>query len=1131
MNDVAVLCRLIAPLERVEPLAGAFAARALVAAGETAAASALLRALLAEATDERQRPDWQLAAVLWALGEDFEALDPGAREAGLAAARRLLPDLLAHRWDETAAYGALYGALRALASHSPVLEPARRLKDLSESILRQATFGGRLAARLHGDTVDPCLLLLVPFGLFGPEDLQMVATVQAIEAEGVVGDAAAAWLAWYYRVKGTHPRRLAELRAVLTGDSLWAVTGRLLLTGADGAGIVVHHVPTGHDHPYHHYTPERIPRDPVAGRPVELRATVTGDVTALRLEWQHNAALAATYSPPHWQEEGYWSARLGPFEPRARIRYRWVAVAARGGASEGEPSPDTESEHPGEWHEFGVLTENGIRRAVGLSQQPDGTLTVTCLSRLGTRTPRLTIGPAEAGTLRVKLDFADATPTGGIASGEGPTGEYRVGDYRVVLESDPFHLTVLDSGGRLLMEDYPAGAWTWWEDPSGQVQAVERCTTLEQGERLYGTGERFDRLERRGTTVVNTVYNQYKDQGDRTYMPVPLLLSSRGYGLWVDTDRVGALDLGQGRSDRLRLTFRAGSLETRLIPGPSLPEVLDRFTSLTGRPVLPPRWAFGPWMSSHNWGSQAEVERQVQLTEKHDIPASVLVIEQWSDEATFCLFNDAQYTPKPAGEAFSYGDFTFPAWGRWTDPRRMVDELHRQGIRVLLWQIPVWKHLGGVRHQQHDLVESYLTEQGYVVKMADGSPYRIPDGWFVGSLLIDFTNPAAAQWWLEQRRYLLDEVGFDGFKTDGGEFIWDREAVFADGTGGESGRNLYVNQYVGATHRFVQERTGGQGVTFSRAGYTGAQQFPMHWAGDAPSTWPALRGSLVAGLNAGLAGIPFWGFDVAGFSGDIPTAELFCRNAAFACFCPVMQYHAESEAQYNQDRTPWNIADRTGRPEVIDAYRRFAHLRLNLMPYIFSQAVESSRTGVPMMRPLVLVHPEDEACAAVQDEYYFGADLLVAPVLEAGALGRDVYLPSGEWFDFWTGRPLRGPATVWCAADWDQIPVFVRAGAVIPLNLSETGRLGEGMRNQDAEETRHLHLHVYAGEGPLEGTWWSDPAQPVTLKGRWEGRAFHLSTTGLVTPAEIHVWPPAGLAGEGRETLAPGGACTLHFGY
>lgn len=708
-----------------------------------------------------------------------------------------------------------------------------------------------------------------------------------------------------------------------------------------------------------------------------------------------------------------------------------------------------------------------------------------------------------------------------------------MGDCRVVLSTSPFHLQVLGSEGRTLLEDYPADAWVWWEDASGRVRMIERSTVLERDERLYGTGERFDRLDRRGTSVVNTVYNQYKDQGDRTYMPVPLVLSSRGCGLWVDTDRVGELDLGGGLSDRLRLRFRAERLEFVLIPGPSLPDVLDRFTRLTGRPALPPRWSFGPWMSSHNWGSQAEVERQVALTEKYDIPASVLVIEQWSDETTFCLFNDAQYSLKPASEAFSYGDFTFPDWGRWTDPRRMVDLLHRKGIRVLLWQIPVWKHLGAVRHQQHDLMEAYLLEKGYVVRTEDGSPYRIPEGWFAGSLIIDFTNPAAVDWWLSQRRYLLDEVGVDGFKTDGGEFVWDREAVFADGTTGESGRNLYVNHYVGTTYLFVQERTGGQGVTFSRAGYTGAQRYPLHWAGDAPSTWPALRATLVAGLNAGLAGIPFWGFDIAGFSGDIPTAELFCRNTSLACFCPVMQYHAESEAQYNQDRTPWNIAERTGRVEVLDVYRRFAHLRLNLMPYIFSQAVESSRTGMPMMRPLFLVHPDDAACAGVRDEYYFGADLLVAPVLEAGAMGRDVYLPPGEWFDFWTGRMLRGQTTVWCAAGWDQIPVFVRAGAVIPLNLSETGRLGEGMRNQDADgPLQHLCLHVYAGSAPVQGTWWMSPTQAVSFRGQWEGSEFHLSAPGLESSAEVRLWGPPAAETDGRwrevrGTLLPGATCTL----
>lgn len=1045
MNDLVLLRE---RLFQAETLAGAFAARALAAEGETALVSRYHMEMAVKADPA----DWQTAAWLWAAGEDLNRLEVEARQSVLAAARRLFPELLARQKADTVALGALYGALRVLAPLLPELELGRPLKDTREFVIAHAAYGGRLAGRPGTDQLDPALVLLVPFGLFDAENLLMVATVGALEEKGALPAPATGWLAWYYQVKATHPGRLAALRATLTGDSVWEAAFRLLMAQQDGQSSVIRHIPTGHDHPYHRYVPERIPRDPKAGEAVEIRATAAGTAGQLFLHWRLDGTeqeqVVAAYRQPDPLEEGYWSAALGPFAPDARVEYRWVAPEAATG-----------------WYRFGVLTPNAIRRAVGFVQANGRELTFFCADRRGLRQAGVTLAVDAAENLHIR--FEPGCPPQEGAPPPTPGQEWQVGPYRVQVIGEPFGLEVLDASGRRLLTDWTESAWAWLEDPEGQIVQVSRTVTLEPDERLYGTGERFDRLDRRGTVVLNSVYNQYKRQGDRTYIPVPFVLSSKGYGLWAATAHVGEIDLGAAAPDRMAFTFSGAALELVLIPGPDLLDVISRFGGLTGRPALPPAWAFGPWVSSNNWSSQAEVERQMQLAEEHDIPAAVLVLEQWSDEATFYLFNDAQYAPRPGSEAFTYDDFSFPAWGRWPDPRAMVQNLKRQGLRLLFWQIPIWKHMGGLRHDQHDRDEAWLIDRGYVVKNPDGSPYRLPEGWFAGSLLVDFTSPEAVAWWLEKRRYLLDEVGADGFKTDGGEFIWNREAVIADGTQGYAGRNLYVNQYVGATYRFVQERTGGNGITFSRAGYTGAQAFPLHWAGDQASTWEEFRSALIAGLNAGLSGIPFWGWDLGGFSEEMPTAELFCRGAAMACFCPLMQYHTD---QHREDRTPWNIADRSGHPEVISTYRFLAHLRYNLVPYIYAQAVEAARTGLPLMRPLFLSHPDDPAAAVITDQYWFGTDFLVAPVVEPGVSGRSLYLPEGLWYDFWTGEMVSGGQSLWREAPWDRIPVFVRAGAVIPVNLAETGRLGEGMRHQDAEGLRNLHLLVYPAESSFEAT-------------------------------------------------------------
>ncbi|MBK8048751.1 MAG: hypothetical protein IPK16_17480 [Anaerolineales bacterium] len=335
---------------------------------------------------------------------------------------------------------------------------------------------------------------------------------------------------------------------------------------------------------------------------------------------------------------------------------------------------------------------------------------------------------------------------------------------------------------------------------------------------------------------------------------------------------------------------------------------------MTGRPdAPPPAWVFGPWMSSNEWNNQARVEHEVAMTRQHGIPATVLVIEAWSDEITFYTWNGAQFTPRSGDRAPRLADFTYPAAGPWPDPKRMVDDLHAAGIRLLLWQIPALKQ-GDEPSAQHDADVAYAIEQGYVIRRKDGSVYRNPAFWFNQAPIPDFTNPAAAAWWLSKRAYLLDEIGVDGFKTDGGEHLQGSDIVAFDGTTGSELVNAYPNLYVGAYYRFARARRNGDAIIFSRAGYAGAGAFPLHWEGDENSSWEAFRRSLIAGLTAGLGGILFWGWDIAGFSQALPTAELYLRATAMAAFCPIMQYHSEytPPGEPSKDRTPWRVQEHSG---------------------------------------------------------------------------------------------------------------------------------------------------------------------------------------------------------------------------
>ena len=592
-------------------------------------------------------------------------------------------------------------------------------------------------------------------------------------------------------------------------------------------------------------------------------------------------------------------------------------------------------------------------------------------------------------------------------------------------------------GGEIRVHGTPAagpGNIQWLTNRHGPVRC--RFTlSLTEGEHVVGFGERFHALDQRGQQLDARVFEQYKQQGHRTYLPSPfaVVTGGSGWGLHVDTSHATHFDVGHTNHDELAVTVDTDPtnpvVDLHLYSG-SPRDVIAAHVERTGGLVRPPDWVFRPWMSANEWNTQerviAEVERSIEL----DIPVGAIVIEAWSDEATFVAFHDADYQPNN-GAPMTLSDFTFPADGAWPDPKGMVDRLHELDVRVLLWQIPIVpterdRDISPVAATQVHADAEYLIDNDLCVKEADGSPYRNRGWWFPGGLLPDWTNPATREWWTDKRRYLLDEIGIDGFKTDGGEHAWGDELRYHDGTRGATTNNLYANQYAATYHDLLQ-RTGTDGVTFSRAGFTGAGAVPCHWAGDEDSTWEAFRASITAGLTAAVSGIAFWGWDIAGFSGEIPTVELWARATAMGALCPIMQYHAE----YNHgrtpsnDRTPWNLAERHHDERATTIYRRYAHLRERLLPYICEQADLTVATGIPVMRPLFVDHPGPHAWNHPY-QYMFGDDLLVAPVCWEMTNDLDVYLPAGDWVDVWTGNIVAGNRVISQPVPIDRIPVYAR---------------------------------------------------------------------------------------------------------
>ncbi len=579
-------------------------------------------------------------------------------------------------------------------------------------------------------------------------------------------------------------------------------------------------------------------------------------------------------------------------------------------------------------------------------------------------------------------------------------------------------------------------------DGPGAADRIRFALALAPGEHVVGFGERFDALDQRGRTPDSVVFEQYKSQGrvGRTYLPMPFahVVGGTGWGFHVETSRRCWFDVGGSEPDRIWVEVALGD-EPRVgvaIYDGSPQQVLAAFGDDVGRAEMLPDWVFRLWASGNEWNTQQLVMQQMDAHRDASIPVGVVVIEAWSDECTFTAFRDARYAANLDGSPHAAADFMYAADGAWPDPKAMIDELHARGIKVILWQIPLQRtdldvgegwELDVTGQARADA--QVMAERGLAVREADGTPYRNRGWWFPDALMPDLTDPTARAWWTDKRRYLVREYDIDGFKTDGGEHAWGHDLRFAAGRGDEA-NNLFPVAYARAFGDLLRDQ-GKAPVTFSRAGFTGTQAHGIVWAGDEDSTWEAFRSSITAGVTASACGIVYWGWDIAGFSGPVPDAELYLRATAASAFMPIMQYHSEFNHHQRplRDRTPWNIAQQTGDATVVDEFRRWVQLRERLVPYLVTQTRLSLRESLPLMRALFFDWPDDQEVWEYPLQFLLGNDLLVAPVTEEGATSWDVYLPAGDWVDAWTGEMIRGGTVVSRPAPVSIIPVYCRAAA------------------------------------------------------------------------------------------------------
>lgn len=731
---------------------------------------------------------------------------------------------------------------------------------------------------------------------------------------------------------------------------------------------MIRHRPFGSGHPYSVDTEQRWPIDPVAGEPVVLGVRTSSEVTAVIAEIVRDGG-----EPRSIDLEATARTSRGQSTDGGHL----ASAQARLARSSGGWQLRLDSLSPGEHYRYRFVASGSRRHSTRW------------------------------------FDFRVATwrPALGAVRTVGPD--------RVIPGSE----TVLDDGSR--------------------IRRVRFALPLADAEHVTGLGERFDALDHRGTSLDSVVFEQYKSQGAerKTYLPMPFahIVGAAGWGFHVRTSRRVWFDFAEREAGRIWVEAEVDSgsgaasvLDLAVYEGTPT-RVLDQFLAEVGRPTELPSWIFRLWASANEWNTQREVMRQMDLHREHDIPVGSVVIEAWSDESTFTAWRDSRYAVTEDGAPHRLEDFDFPPDGAWPDPKGMVDELHAREIRLHLWQIPLVKMRPHPQGQAAADAAAAIREGVLVQEEApDGSlrPYRNRGWWFPLGLMPDLTDDRAAKWWTEKRRYLVDELGVDGFKTDGGEHAWGRDLRYLDGKHGDEGNALFPVHYAKAFGDLL-ESAGKAPVTFSRAGFTGSQAHGTYWAGDENSTWEAFRWSLFAGLSAASSGIVYWGWDLGGFSGEVPDGELYLRSAAAAAFVPIMQYHAEFNHHRlpSGDRTPWNIAERNGDDRVLPTFRRFAKLRERLVPYLVEQARATIETAAPLMRPLYFDAPGDENVWRHPLQWMLGDDLLVAPVTEAGATEWSTYLPAGEWVDAWSGAAVEGGRVVQRPAPIDEIPIYVRASA------------------------------------------------------------------------------------------------------
>ncbi len=574
------------------------------------------------------------------------------------------------------------------------------------------------------------------------------------------------------------------------------------------------------------------------------------------------------------------------------------------------------------------------------------------------------------------------------------------GNYGTVqINKNPWRVVLKDKTGRILSQTVTLRdadstqvkytPFSFIKRGSDNARRINPVFTLTADEMIFGCGESATGLNKVGQKVNLFVTDPQGPETDQMYKPIPFFMSNRGYGMFMHTSAPVTCDFGATYIGLNKMFMGDENLDLFVFFGEPK-DILDEYTDLVGKPGMPPLWSFGTWMSRITYFSEKEGYDVVANIRKNKYPCDVIHFDTgWFDVDWQC-------------------DYKFSE-NRFQNPRQMLKDLKSQGFHVCLWQLPYFTPKNRYFPE--------LIEKNMYVKNGNGElPYE--------DVVLDFSNPETVNWYQNKLAGLLN-IGVSAIKVDFGEAA-PLNGIYASGKSGWYEHNLYPVRYDMAVSE-ITKKLHNENIMWARAAWAGSQRYPLHWGGDAATTNTGMLGTLRAGLSFGLSGFSFWSHDMGGFVKSTPE-DLYCRWLPFGFLTSHTRAHGAPPTE------PWLYDSK----RVQDVFRKSAEMKYRLMPYVYAQAKECTEKGLPMLRALFVEFPDDPGAWRVDDEYLFGSQILVAPLLESGITGRTVYLPEGKWIDYQTEKVYEGG---WHRIEAGSLPIImlVRDGSVLPhLKLAQS---------------------------------------------------------------------------------------------